>query len=172
MSEADLSGLRIREAVRALILDQDNHVLLAHLAFPARSVWVLPGGGLEPGESHHDGLLRELNEEVGLSPNAIGPHLWTRTHIIPFIDGKWDGQRERAYLVRAERFVPTPALSVEQLRSEYLVDLRWWSTTDLLNESSDTFFAPLHLPKLVHDVVTNGAPNEPWDIVQHSTPHS
>ena len=172
MSDNDLSGLRIREAVRALIIDPHDHVLLAHLAFPARSVWVLPGGGLEPGESHHVGLLRELDEEVGLKPDAIGPHLWTRTHIIPFIDGKWDGQRERAFLVRSERFVPAPALSVEQLRSEYLVDLRWWSTEELLNEPEETFFAPLHLPKLVHDVVTNGPPDEPWDIVQHSTPHS
>lgn len=171
LTEPDLSGLRIREAVRALIIDESHHVLLAHLAFPARSVWVLPGGGLEDGESHHVGLLRELHEEVGLNPREVGPHLWTRTHIIPFIDGKWDGQRERAFLVRTERFTPSPALSVEQLRSEYLVDLRWWSTEELLNEPDDTFFAPLHLPKLVHDIVTNGPPTEPWNIVQRSTPH-
>ena len=149
LTEPDFSGLRIREAVRALIIDESHHVLLAHLAFPARSVWVLPGGGLEDGESHHVGLLRELHEEVGLNPREVGPHWWTRTHIIPFIDGKWDGQRERAFLVRTERFTPSPALSVEQLRSEYLVDLRWWSTEELLNEPDDTFFAPLHLPKLV-----------------------
>lgn len=171
LSDGNLSGLRIREAVRALIIDPNDHVLLAHLAFPARSVWVLPGGGLEPGESHHEGLLRELVEEVGLVPDSIGPHVWTRTHIIPFIDGKWDGQREQVFLVRSERFVPSPALSVEQLRSEYLVDLRWWTPGELADESAETSFAPLHLPKLVHDVVTNGPPAEPWDIVQHSTPH-
>ena len=82
MTDDDVTGLRIREAVRALIIDETSHVLLAHLAFPARSVWVLPGGGLEADESHHDGLLRELHEEVGLVPREIGPHLWTRTHII------------------------------------------------------------------------------------------
>ena len=168
----DIAGLRIREAVRALLIDDNNHVLLAHLAFPARSVWVLPGGGLEPGESHHDGLRRELREEVGLAPDSIGPHLWTRTHIIPFIDGKWDGQRERAYLVRTARFEPAPLLSVEQLRAEYLVDLRWWSTDELLAEPDTTFFAPLHLPSLVHQVATQGPPAEPWDIVQRSTPHA
>ena len=69
--------------------------------------------------------------------------------------GEWDGERERVFLVRAERFTPSPALSVEQLRSEYLVDLRWWSTEELLNEPDTTFFAPLHLPQLVHDVVSN-----------------
>ena len=163
-------GLRIREAVRALVIDTDDRVLLAHLAFPARSVWVLPGGGLEPGESHHEGLVRELREEIGLVPPSIGNHLWTRTHIIPFIDGKWDGQRERVYLIRTDRFEPTPALSVEQLRAEYLVDLRWWSLDELAAEPETTFFAPLHLPTLVHDVVTNGPPAEPWDIVQRTVP--
>jgi len=167
----DLSGLRIREAVRGLVVDQNDHVLLAHLAFPARSVWVLPGGGLEADETHHQGLLRELREEVGLSPDEIGPHLWTRTHIIPFIDGRWDGQRERAYLVRTPRFEPAPLLSPEQLRAEYLVDLRWWSIDELLAEPDTTFFAPLHLPRLIHEVMTLGPPTEPWEIVQRSTPH-
>lgn len=172
MTTDDLSGLRIREAVRGLVVDQNNHVLLAHLAFPARSVWVLPGGGLEADETHHQGLLRELREEVGLSPDEIGPHLWTRTHIIPFIDGKWDGQRERAYLVRTPRFEPAPLLSTEQLRAEYLVDLRWWTVDELLAEPDSTFFAPVHLPRLVHEVVALGPPAEPWDIMQRSAPHS
>jgi 8-oxo-dGTP pyrophosphatase MutT (NUDIX family) len=165
----DLSGLRIREAVRGLVVDQNDHVLLAHLAFPARSVWVLPGGGLEADEPHPQGLLRELREEVGLSPDEIGPHLWTRTHIIPFIDGRWDGQRERAYLVRTPRFEPAPLLSPEQLRAEYLVDLR--CIDELWTEPDTTFFAPLHLPRLIHDVMTLGPPPEPWEIVQRSTPH-
>jgi len=171
-SSVDLTGLRIREAVRALLIDDDHHVLLAHLAFPLRSVWVLPGGGLDAGESHDDGLLRELREEVGLTPKVIGPLLWTRTHVIPFIDGLWDGQRDHVYLVRTDRFEPSPALTTEQLRAEHLVDLRWWSLDDLLAEPETTFFAPLHLPKLVHEVATNGPPAEPWRIMQRSTPHA
>ena len=171
-SSVDLTGLRIREAVRALLIDDDHHVLLAHLAFPLRSVWVLPGGGLDPGESHDDGLLRELREEVGFAPAVIGPLLWTRTHVIPFVDGLWDGQRDHVYLVRTNRFEPSPALTTEQLRAEHLVDLRWWSLDELLAEPETTFFAPLHLPKLVHEVATNGPPAEPWRIMQRSTPHA
>ncbi|MFM8388942.1 MAG: NUDIX domain-containing protein, partial [Actinomycetota bacterium] len=163
-SSVNLTGLRIREAVRALLIDDDHHVLLAHLAFPLRSVWVLPGGGLDPGESHDDGLLRELREEVGFTPAVIGPLLWTRTHVIPFVDGLWDGQRDHVYLVRTNRFEPSPALTTEQLRAEHLVDLRWWSLDELLAEPDTTFFAPLHLPKLVHEVATNGPPAEPWRI--------
>ena len=40
--------------MRGLIVDELNHVLLALLQFPARSVWVLPGGGIEADEEHHD----------------------------------------------------------------------------------------------------------------------
>ena len=163
MATDELSGLRIREAVRGLVVDQNDHVLLAHLAFPARSVWVLPGGGLEADETHHQGLLRELREEVGLSPDDIGPHLWTRTHIIPFIDGKWDGQRERAYLVRTPRFEPAPLLSPEQLRAEYLVDLRWWSIDDIVAADHLTF-APGDLGALLDDLHRNGPPAAPLDV--------
>jgi len=117
--------------VRGLIVDELNHVLLALLQFPTRSVWVLPGGGIEADEEHHDALHRELREEVGLYEPPIGELLWTRTHVVPFIDGLWDGQRDHAYLVRTTRFDPQPELSVEQLRSEHLVELRWWSIEEL-----------------------------------------
>ena len=33
--------------MRGLIVDELNYVLLALLEFPTRSVWVLPGGGVE-----------------------------------------------------------------------------------------------------------------------------
>jgi len=164
----NIGHLRIREAVRALVIDERQHVLLALLQFPTRSVWVLPGGGIEAGEEHLDALHRELREEVGLVPEAVGPHLWTRTHIIAFIDGQWDGQRDHTYLVHTERFTPQPELSLEQLRSEYLVELRWWSLTELQSESSETVFAPLHLPELVANVLTNGAPATPLQIFQQS----
>jgi hypothetical protein len=94
--------------------------------------------------------------------------LWTRTHVVPFIDGQWDGQRDHAYLVRTTRFDPQPELSIEQLRSEYLVELRWWSIDELSAVVDDVFFAPLHLPQLVADVVRNGPPPEPIHIFQET----
>ena len=44
------AGLRIREAVRALVIDPDHRVLLVRFEFPTATRWALPGGGLEPGE--------------------------------------------------------------------------------------------------------------------------
>jgi len=155
-------GLRIREAVRALVVDPHDRILMVRFEFPdAGTRWALPGGGVEPGESHTDALRRELAEELGLEGVEIGPHVWDRLHVIPFIDGKWDGQRERIHLVRTPAFEPSPRLSWDELRAEYLFEVRWWR----LHELSDGLpFVPAalrqHLTSLLHD----GPPNHPVDV--------
>ena len=93
-----MADLRIRRAVRAVLVTPDQSILLVRFEFPDKTVWALPGGGLDPGETHLEALRRELIEEVGLHDVEPGPHVWTREHIIPFIDGQWDGQRDEFYL--------------------------------------------------------------------------
>ena len=153
--------LRLREAARAVILDPGGRILLVRFEFPDRSVWACPGGGLEPGESHEAALRRELREEVGLELEELGPCVWTRTHIIPFLDGRWDGQVERFHLVETESFVPSPLLTVEQLRAEFVTDVRWWTPAALA--ASREIHAPRRLPQLVVDLRERGAPPEPID---------
>ena len=104
--------LRIRSSVRALLLDPDDRVLLVRFEFPTVTVWATPGGGQEPGEDDEVTLRRELDEELGLDGLVIGPHIWDRLHIIPFLDGQWDGQRDRVYLVRAPAFEPASSSHV------------------------------------------------------------
>jgi len=48
------------------------------------------------------------------------------------------------------------------------VELRWWSVEELSSVVDDVFFAPLHLPQLVADVVHNGPPVEPIHIFQET----
>jgi hypothetical protein len=48
------------------------------------------------------------------------------------------------------------------------VELRWWSIDELSAVVDDVFFAPLHLPQLVTDVVRNGPPPEPIHIFQET----
>ena len=87
-------------------------MLLVRFEFPQRTVWALPGGGIDPGETPTEALRRELLEELGHCPTSIGPHVWNRLHVIPFLDGQWDGQREQIHLVEvAERFDPQPQIS-------------------------------------------------------------
>jgi len=161
------SELRIREAVRALVVDGDDRVLLVRFDFPARTVWAIPGGGIDSAESDHDALRRELLEEIGLDNPQIGPHLWNRLHIFPFINGLFDGQREKAYLVRVPRgFEPQPHFSWEQLNAEYVFEIRWWTLAELLRASNagEIITAPRELAALVEDLLTNGPPAEPLDV--------
>src|SRR3954452_4429735 len=54
---------RIR--VSALLLWHDRILLCRHEK-PGREYWLLPGGGVNSGESLVDALRRELTEEVGI----------------------------------------------------------------------------------------------------------
>ena len=162
---ADLDGLRIRPSARAVVVEPEGRVLLVRFEFPRGTVWATPGGGQEPGEDDAATVRRELDEEVGLRVAEIGPHLWTRTIVIPFLDGSWDGQCERVYLVRTSSFVPRPTMSWEQLMAEHVHELRWWSIEELLEAGRQGVrFAPRELPALVAAVVADGPPGTPLVI--------
>ena len=108
MEERTTEHLRIRSSVRAVVLDPADRVLLVRFEFPTATVWATPGGGQEDGEDDRATLRRELDEELGLQDVELGPHVWDRLHIVPFVDGRWDGQRDRIYLVRTPEFEPAP----------------------------------------------------------------
>jgi 8-oxo-dGTP pyrophosphatase MutT (NUDIX family) len=54
----------LRAAVRALVLDENDHVLMVRLVFGHGAYWVLPGGGIDEGEDVLSALRRELREET------------------------------------------------------------------------------------------------------------
>ncbi len=169
-TEVPPDGLRIREAVRALVVDPDDRVLLVRFEFPLGTRWALPGGGIEPGETPRSALRRELVEEAGLVDADIGPHIWTRLHVIPFLNGRYDGQREQVHLVRAPRFEPAPALTAEQLRAEFVHELRWWhldeivAATDRAAATEQPLFAPRALAVHLAAVLGGEVPESPVDV--------
>lgn len=163
------SPLRIRQAVRALILDPHDRVLLVRFEFPSASVWGLPGGGVENDEDPVPALRRELAEELGLVDAPIGPHVWDRTLVVTFehgdptsgLGGRWDGQHDRIHMVRTGPFDPDPQLSWEQLRAERVHEMRWWSVHEIATHPGR--FAPTRLAEHLTALLRDGPPPTPLD---------
>jgi ADP-ribose pyrophosphatase YjhB (NUDIX family) len=155
-----VSELRLRNAVRAVVVDPAERVLLVRLEFPHWTGWAAPGGGVDAGEADEDALRRELSEEAGLETFHLGPLVWTRTHELVF--GDWDGQIECYYLVLTPSFDPAPALGWTELNAECLTAVRWWTPDEL--EAAGTEFAPRRLPLLLRELLLHGPPAEPIDV--------
>src|SRR3984893_10889267 len=59
-------------AVSAAII-RDGKVLIVRRARPpARGLFTLPGGGVEPGETLHEAIIREVREETALAIEPLG----------------------------------------------------------------------------------------------------
>jgi hypothetical protein len=85
--------------------------------------------------------------------------LWTRLQDWKDLNPRWDGQRERTYLVRVPPFEPAPRLTADALAAELVFELRWWTVEEL--GSSGVVFAPASLPELVAALLLEGAPAAP-----------
>ena len=87
-----------RVRVAALIRWQ-NRVLLCRQEKPGKEYWLLPGGGVDGGETLHHALRRELGEELGLwdqlvfeGPIAVAESIapaWTagERHVVHIVFG-------------------------------------------------------------------------------------
>jgi TDG/mug DNA glycosylase family protein len=151
----------LRTGVRAIVLDPEDRVLLVEFGEFGGGFWATPGGGVEPGESDEEVLVRELAEECGIREYQLGPLVWTRSHRFPGMR-EHGGQEERLYLVRVGRVEPEPELSREELRAEGVTDVRWWTLDEL--EASGQAFAPRRLPQLLRALVAHGPRSDPIDV--------
>lgn len=91
-----------RRAARVQVIDARERLLLLRGGDPARPqhpIWHTPGGGVEPGERDEVAAYRELVEEIGLHPSAMGPHVWNRRARFSF-DGVQYDQDEVFFVLR------------------------------------------------------------------------
>jgi double-stranded uracil-DNA glycosylase len=147
-----------RQAVRALVLDEDDRVLLVQFKDRSGQVWwATPGGGVDEHEGVEQALGRELAEEIGLDEFELGPELWTREHTFAW-DGRIIRQRERIWLVRLSRHEPSPRVD---LAAELVADVRWWSREEL--EATTETLVPARLPELLRTLRGTGPP-KPFDV--------
>lgn len=58
--------------VRVIVFDEDNRILMVRQDHPERTVWMVPGGGIEDGENSAQAAVREVLEETGLEVEILG----------------------------------------------------------------------------------------------------
>jgi 8-oxo-dGTP diphosphatase len=162
-----VNPLSLRPAVRGLVIDTDERILLVRLVFPHGVWWVLPGGGITDGETDIDALHRELAEEIGITAPRIGALVWNRTHVFDVVDSdgvQWQGQRETVYMVRTEPFIPTPHMSPKELAAENIGEIRWWTMSELHQHTGPDLLSPTDLATYVESILHQGIPDIPFEI--------
>jgi 8-oxo-dGTP diphosphatase len=62
----------MKQRVCAAII-RDGSILMVRHRHDGREYWTLPGGGVEPGETLEQAVLREVYEETGLHARVLSP---------------------------------------------------------------------------------------------------
>jgi len=135
-----------RPTARVLLHWQKSHFLLLKTHFdpevqlPPR--WLIPGGGIDAGESPRDAAARELLEETGLSvdPSDLGQLVYSEL-------GEWlwgDGINSHTYEDQVfELDIESLDLKPESLKLDNsqwtqdehrdVLEIRWWKLVDLID---------------------------------------
>ena len=153
---------RLRYAVRVLLLDEQDRLLLFRAEDPdrGRAFWFPAGGGLEEGEGARAAAAREVAEETGLRDIALGPEVWRRRHEFAWRGVRSD-QRERWFMARVGHFVPNGAAMTETEKVD-LTACRWWSLEELDATSED--LTPRALAAHLRALLRDGPPTHPFNV--------
>ena len=164
-----------RPAARVLLIDDSDRVLLIEVAVPQQSnfrlgappqikcsLWITPGGGLDPGETREDAALRELYEETGLRGVELGPCIWKRRHTWQWED-RWIESDEWFYLLRAPAFDVVPT-APDEWEMQYVLGHRWWSLPEIAADRETETFVPRSLPDILPPILAGNVPDMPIQV--------
>ena len=124
-----------RTAARVLLLDGEDRLLLFRgidRGAPDRgSWWFTPGGGLEPGEDHRTGAVRELFEETGLrcDPEALEGPVHEEETLFEFSNTRIL-QHSTFFVLRVESH-DVDISGFQEVEARSIVEHRWWTRADL-----------------------------------------
>ena len=95
-----------------VVLEHDGRIACVRVAFRRDGPKVdLPGGGLDPGESHAQAAARECGEEAGLKAAVDGEAFARADHY--FLNGKGEPNNTRGQFFTARLIGEDPGLKIE-----------------------------------------------------------
>ncbi|MBV8301762.1 MAG: dihydroorotate dehydrogenase [Candidatus Dormibacteraeota bacterium] len=145
-----------RTAVRVVLLDEEDRILLLHYKPPdtGEDFWCTPGGAVEGGETLEEAAVRELAEETGHSLTGVGAAAWRRVHAFRIGDGRRFRQVEHYHVRRVTHFEPTPR-SLGEFEAGAIDGHRWWTVQEL--SATAATLQPPDLPRRVAGLLHSGA---------------
>lgn len=138
---------------RVLLFDRDDRILLFLTTAPDTSGvarWLTPGGGVDPGESHHQAAARELQEETGLVIPNLGEPVWSHDFVVAWDAADHDTGHAEFYTATVDAFVPSDLLWTDEERVDVLAH-RWWTLGELAATTEP--FEPAELVELARNTL-------------------
>ena len=105
----DPTTLPYRPCAGVMLLNRDGKVFVGQRIDTTAEAWQMPQGGIDDGEDAETAAIRELGEEIGVTPDkvaliAVAPGEFQYDLPPELIGkvwkGKWRGQRQRWFLFR------------------------------------------------------------------------
>ena len=119
-------GLKLRQKVRAVVVNDDDQFLLVRPHGYRNGEWTLAGGGVEQGETVHQAMRREIAEELGVELEETLEALSVGNQFIYTEDYKakrrldHDGQDATMFVVKL------PGNTRLKLQAEEIAEARWF----------------------------------------------
>lgn len=112
--QTDTKDIYIRLGVYAVILNDNNEILLTKTQSGTRLIYNFPGGGVDSGESFAAGLQRECLEELG-SDITIREHMYSSKQLYPHADFPYSRMFNLYYSVTLNEPDKIAALDCEEI---------------------------------------------------------